>query len=102
MTANVPRRSPTDHCQGSGQRAVGRGQRAEGRGQRAEGSGQQAAGSAEARATIPFSSMSRYSLLQIDGEVEEAETSENPTQSFEVHNIAWRRTHLLAVIIYII
>ena len=36
--------------------------------------------------------MSRFSLLQIDVEVEEPETSENPTQSFEIQ--------LLAVIIY--
>ena len=53
-------------------------------------------------ATIPFSSMSWFSLLQIDVEVEEPETSENPTQSFEIHNIVWRRTQLWAVIIYII
>ena len=44
----------------------------------------------------------RFSLLQTDVEVEEPETSENPTQSFEVHNIVWRRTQILAVIIYII
>ena len=36
--------------------------------------------------------MSRFSLLQIDVEVEEPETSENPTQSFEIHNIVWRHT----------
>ena len=54
------------------------------------GSGQPAAGSA------------RFSLLQIDVEVEEPETSENPTQLFEIHNIVWRCTQLLAVIIYII
>ena len=35
-------------------------------------------------ATIPFSSMSQFSLLQIDVEVEEQETSENPTESFEM------------------
>ena len=29
--------------------------------------------------------MSRFSLLQIDVEVEEPETSENPTQLFEIH-----------------
>ena len=44
----------------------------------------------------------RFSLLQIDVEVEEPETSENPTQSFEIYNIVWRRTQLLVVIIYII
>ena len=38
-------------------------------------------------------------LLQIDGEVEEPETSENLTQSFEIHNIVCRRIQLLAVII---
>ena len=31
-------------------------------------------------------------LLQIDVEVEEPETSENPTLSFVIHNIIWRRT----------
>ena len=46
--------------------------------------------------------MSRFSLLQIDVEVEEQETSENPTQSFEIHDIVWRRIQLLAMIIYII
>ena len=44
----------------------------------------------------------RFSLLQIDVEVEEPETSENPTQSFEIHNIIRRHTQLLAVIIYIL
>ena len=43
--------------------------------------------------------MSRFSLLQIDVEVEEPETLEYPTQSFEVNIIVWRRTQLLAVII---
>ena len=33
-------------------------------------------------------------------EVEEPETSENPTQSFEIHYIFWRCTRILAVIIY--
>ena len=56
----------------------------------------------QSRATIPFSSMSWFSLLQIDVDVEEPETSENPTQSFEIDNIVWRCTQLLAVIIYII
>ena len=41
----------------------------------------------QSRATIPFSSMSEFSLLQIDVEVEEPETSENPTESFET--ILW-------------
>jgi hypothetical protein len=34
--------------------------------------------------------------------VEEQETSQNPTKSFVIHNIVWRRTQLLAVIISII
>ena len=38
--------------------------------------------------TIPFSSMSQFSLLQNDVEVEEPETSE----LFEIHNIVWRHT----------
>ena len=42
------------------------------------------------------------SVLQIDVEVEEPETSENLTQSFEIHNIIQRRTQLLGMIIYII
>ena len=50
------------------------------------GSGQPAAGSA------------RFSRLQ----VEEPETSQNPTKSFVIPNIVWRRTQLLAVIICII
>ena len=41
------------------------------------------------------------SVLQIDVEVEEPETSENPTQSFEIHNCIFQRcTQLLAMIIY--
>ena len=40
------------------------------------------------------------SVLQIDVEVEEPETSENLTQSFEIHYIFWRHTRLLAVKIY--
>ena len=56
---------------------------------RAAGSGQRRGG-----ATIPLSSMSRFSLLQVDVQVEEPETSENPPQSFEIHNIVWRRTHI--------
>ena len=40
------------------------------------------------------------SVLQIYVEVEEPVTSENPTQSFEIHYIFRRRTQLLAVIIY--
>ena len=51
-----------------------------------------AAGSAEA--VVPFSSMSQFSLLQIDVDVEEPETSENPTRPFEIHNIVWRLTQL--------
>ena len=54
------------------------------------GSGQPAAGSA------------RFSLLQIDAKVEEPATSQNPTKSFVIHNIIWRRTQLLAVIICMI
>ncbi|CAL8349643.1 unnamed protein product [Boreogadus saida] len=38
-------------------------------------------------ATIPFSSLLRFSLLHIDVDVEEPGTSENPTRSFEIHNI---------------
>ncbi|CAL8236085.1 unnamed protein product [Boreogadus saida] len=38
-------------------------------------------------ATIPFSSMSWFSLLQIDVEVEEPGKTENLTRSFEIHNI---------------
>ena len=52
-------------------------------------------------ATNPFSSMSRFSLLQIDEEVEEPEKSENPTQSFKIHNIVWGRTQLLAIYRYV-
>ena len=52
--------------------------------------------------TILSSVMALFSLLQIDVEMEEPETSENPTQSFEIHNIFWRLTQVLAVIIYII
>ena len=54
------------------------------------GSGQPAAGSA------------RFSRLQVDVKVEEPETSEKPTKSFVIQNIAWRRTQLLAGIICII
>ena len=38
----------------------------------------------------------------VDVKVEEPETSQNPTKSFVIHNIVWRRTQLLAVIICII
>ena len=78
---------------------------------RCRGGGPSAAGSEapegdnhgqQPRSTIPFSSMSRFSLLQIDVEEEEPETPENPTQSFEIHNIVWRCTQLLALIICII
>jgi hypothetical protein len=42
------------------------------------------------------------SVLQIDVKVEEPEKSENPKQSFEIHNIIqWNSQHL-AVIINII
>ena len=51
------------------------------------GSGQRGSGGRQSRATITFSSMSRFSPFQIDEEVEEPELSENPTQSFEIHNI---------------
>ena len=70
----------------------------------AEGSGAPAGENPvqQSRATIPFFSMSRFSLLQIDLEVEEPETSDNPTQSLEIHNIVWRRRWHLALIIYII
>ena len=54
--------SPEPHCQGGGAKAVG-----------------------PRRATIHFSSMSQFSLLQVDVEVEEPEMLENPTQSFEIH-----------------
>ena len=46
----------------------------------AAGSGQPAAGSAQ------------FSRLQVDVKVEEPETSQNPTKSFVIHNIVWRRT----------
>ena len=81
---------PTAPCRGSGVSAAGSGAPA------GHNHGQQS------RATVPFSSMSRFSLLQIDVEVGEPETLENPTQSFEIHNIVCRRTQLLAVIICII
>ena len=46
--------------------------------------------------------MSWVSLHQIDVDVEEPETSQNPTQSFEIHNIVWRPLQLLAVIVCMI
>ena len=55
----------------------------------------------QSQATIPFSSMSWFSLLQIDVDVEEPVTSENPMQSVEIHSIVWRLTQLLAVIVYV-
>ena len=64
--------------------------------QRAAGSEQPAAGSEQ-----PAAGSAQFSLLQIDVEVEEPETLENPKQSFVIHNIVWRRTQLLAVIICI-
>ena len=63
---------------------------------------QRGSGGRQPRSTIPFSSILWFSLLQIDVDVEELQTSPNPTQSFEIHNIVWRRTQLLAVIINII
>ena len=42
------------------------------------------------------------SVLNIDMEVEEPEASENPTQSFEIHNDIRRHKQLLTLIIYII
>ena len=56
---------------------------------------QRGSGGRQARATIPFSSMSQLCLLQVNVKVEASETSENPTQSFVIHNIVWRRTQLL-------
>ena len=50
---------------------------------------QRGSGGRQARATIPFSSMSQLGLLQVNVKVEASETSENPTQSFEIHNIVW-------------
>ena len=44
--------------------------------------------------------MSSFSLPQIDVDLEEPETLENPAQSFEIHNFFWRRTQLLVVVIY--
>ncbi|CAL8386044.1 unnamed protein product [Boreogadus saida] len=93
--AVVPRRSPLPRqwclgaarCQGSGASAAGSGAPA------GDNRDQQS------RATIPLASMSRFSLLQIDVDVEEPETTENPTQSFEIPIIVWRRTQLLAVIV---
>ena len=90
----VPRRK----CFGSGQRAAGGGASVlpGGGASMLPGSGASAAGSGapagdhsgqQSQATIPFSSMSWFSLLQIDVEVEEPETSVNPTQLFEIHNI---------------
>ena len=38
----------------------------------------------QSRATIPFSYMSQFSLLQIDVEVEVPEASENPMETFEI------------------
>ena len=50
----------------------------------------------------PAAGSARFCLLQIDVEVEEPETSENPTKSFVIHYIFWTCTQLLAVIICII
>ena len=49
----------------------------------------------------PIAGSVRFSLLQIDVKVEEPETSQNPTKSLVIHNIVWRITQLLAVIICI-
>ena len=68
----------------------------------AVGPWQRGSGGRQLRSTIPFPSMSRFSLLQIDLEVEEPETLEIPTQSFKIHNNVRSCTQLLAVIIYII
>ena len=46
------------------------------------------------------SSVCRLLQIDVDVEVEQPETSENLTQSFEIHYIFRRRTQLLAVIIY--
>ena len=54
------------------------------------------------RRKAPLPGCPRFSLLQIDVKVEEPETLQNPTKSFVIHNIFWRRTQLLAVIICII
>ena len=55
--------------------------------------------------TIPFSSLSWFSLLHIDEDVEEPGTSENPTRSFEIHNIGshifWRLYILYDIDIYV-
>ncbi|CAL8354812.1 unnamed protein product [Boreogadus saida] len=59
---------------------------------RCRGSENEGSSGKQSWATIPFSSMSGFSLLQIDVEVEEPETSENPTRSFGIHNIVWRHT----------
>ena len=56
----------------------------------------------QSRATIPFTSMSSFSLHQIDEDVEVPQTSENPLQSFEIHNIFYISSQLLALIIYMI
>ena len=42
------------------------------------------------------------SVINIDVEVEEPGASENPTQSFEIHNIIQRCKQLLTMIIYYI
>ena len=70
MAANVSRLSPASRCRGTTASAL-----------------QEAEVPKRCPATIPFSSMSRFSLLQIDVDVEEPGKSENPTRSFEIHNI---------------
>ena len=61
-----------------------------------------ARGTTAAKHHRPAAGSTRFSLFQIEVEVEEPETSENPTKSFGIHNIVWRRTQVLAVIICII
>ena len=55
---------------------------------RAAGSGQLGLGSGQ----LGLLHVEVQSVLQIDVELEEPEMSENPTQSFEIHYIFWRRT----------
>jgi hypothetical protein len=52
-------------------------------------------GGRKSGATMTFSSMSWFSILLIDVDVQASETSENPMQSFEIHNVL-RSIQLLA------
>ncbi|CAL8249755.1 unnamed protein product [Boreogadus saida] len=70
LAANVSRLSPASRCRGTTASAL-----------------QETVVPKRCPATIPFSSLSRISLLHIDVDVEEPGTSENPTQSFEIHDI---------------